>query len=81
VTIAVNCDCPAVAKLDVPDTLTLATVGAAGGVGGAGDVGGVGAVGSALLSEQLIENIKAQTSARTDRVMPLRMQGVFPRLC
>lgn len=30
VTVAVNCDWPVVAKLDVPETLTLDTVGAGG---------------------------------------------------
>ena len=56
VTIALNCACPVVTKLDVPDTLTLATVGAAGVVGG---VVVVGAVGLPLLAEQLIESSKA----------------------
>jgi hypothetical protein len=70
-TVAVNCDCPFATKLDVPDTLTLATVGAAGVVGTVGVVGvGVGAVGVLPpLAEQLIDSNDAVAIARMDRVM------------
>jgi hypothetical protein len=76
VAIAVNCDCPVATKLDVPETFTLATVGADGVVGVVGV--GVGAVGvlPPLEAEQLIDRSNAAATAKTDLVIPDVMQGI-----
>jgi hypothetical protein len=81
VAIAVNCDVPFAAKLDVPDTLTLATVGVAGVVGVGVDGRGVGAVGvlPPLLAEQLMESSNAAAIARTDLVMAVGDARHMPR--